>query len=290
MDSGNNTLFAKGRKTVSNVLGFIAHKDVGRWSVCSTVFTFLILVTKDAGVYRVSLKDFYVVCLDHWLRYKLFYRGARVIWWQLCDLQPSFQGCNCPVSTVIWATNQPWNGFWTFNIRHAVHLGRHRTTTNSKAPWVPGVWGSLISRQLAHEGGMVVSPTHRPPLPPGNIPGTNFYWRLSQPQGHSAAGRITSMKNSSDIIGNRTRDLRTCSPVPQPTVPPCTPKQTLNTKCSHCPLVYISERFLNSSLQTLIIPLLFAWNYHTASRPRREWCAGSTQFESSQQPPIEQKF
>jgi hypothetical protein len=29
----------------------------------------------------------------------------------------------------------------------------------------PGVWGSQISRQLAHERGKVVSPTHRPPLP-----------------------------------------------------------------------------------------------------------------------------
>jgi hypothetical protein len=29
-------------------------------------------------------------------------------------------------------------------------------------------------RHLAHEGGKVVSPRHRPPLPPGNIPGTHF--------------------------------------------------------------------------------------------------------------------
>jgi hypothetical protein len=59
--------------------------------------------------------------------------------------------------------------------------------------------------------------------PPGNIPGTNFCYRLSQPQGHIAAGRIMSMKNSSDTIGNWTRDLPACSAVPQPTVPPCAP-------------------------------------------------------------------
>jgi len=39
---------------------------------------------------------------------------------------------------------------------------------------VPGGLGSQISKQSVHEGGKVVSPTHRPPLPPGNIPGTHF--------------------------------------------------------------------------------------------------------------------
>ena len=51
----------------------------------------------------------------------------------------------------------------------------------------------------------------------GNISGTHFCSGLSQPQGHSAAGRIISMKNSNDTMGNQTRDLPTCSAVPQPT-------------------------------------------------------------------------
>jgi hypothetical protein len=76
------------------------------------------------------------------------------------------------------------------------------------------------SRQSAQESGKLSAlPTDRL-YSPGNIPGTQFCQRLSQPQDHSAAGRIMSMKNSNDTIGNRTRDLPACSAVPQPTVPP----------------------------------------------------------------------
>jgi hypothetical protein len=52
-----------------------------------------------------------------------------------------------------------------------------------------------ISRQSAHVYGMAVSPTHRPP---------HFCRRLSRPRGRSAAGRIKSMKNPNDPIGNNT--------------------------------------------------------------------------------------
>ena len=92
----------------------------------------------------------------------------------------------------------------------------------------PRVWGIQISRQSAHEGSKVVSPRQRQPLPPRNIPGTHFCYRLNRTQGHSAAGRIVSIKNANDTIG-RTCDLPACNAVPQSTVPLCAPPHS----CGH---------------------------------------------------------
>jgi len=47
------------------------------------------------------------------------------------------------------------------------------------------------------------------------------------------------MKNSNDTIGNRTRDLPTCSAVPQPTALPRAPC----TWCAHTFLCYLSTKF-----------------------------------------------
>jgi hypothetical protein len=55
------------------------------------------------------------------------------------------------------------------------------------------------------------------PPPPRKILGINFCQRLSRHQGHSAAGWIRSIGKSSDLIGNRTRDLPARSKVPQST-------------------------------------------------------------------------
>jgi hypothetical protein len=84
----------------------------------------------------------------------------------------------------------------------------------------PRVWGSQNSRQSVHEGGKAVSAAHRPPLSPGNNPVTHFSKKLSQPQGHSGAGKIISIKNFNDTVGNRTRYPAVCSVLPQPTAPP----------------------------------------------------------------------
>jgi hypothetical protein len=51
---------------------------------------------------------------------------------------------------------------------HVIYKGKGNAIPSLalKALRVPRGGGSQTSRQLAHEGGKVLSPTHRPPLPP----------------------------------------------------------------------------------------------------------------------------
>jgi len=78
---------------------------------------------------------------------------------------------------------------------------------------------------MAHEDGKVVIPTHGPPLPQEiNIPGTNFCWSLSQPDGHIAAGRIIPIsKIPLTPSGNETATFGLVALCLKPTAPPLTP-------------------------------------------------------------------
>ena len=80
---------------------------------------------------------------------------------------------------------------------------------------VPAGWGCQISTQSAHEGDKAVSPTDQPPLLPRKYSWYSFSvtgW--VDPRAIVRSGRIMSMKNSSDTIGNRTRYIPACSAVP----------------------------------------------------------------------------
>jgi hypothetical protein len=57
---------------------------------------------------------------------------------------------------------------------YRIYLGKAIPYRPRKALRAPGGRGSQVFRHSAHEGGKGVSPTHRPPLPPGNTPGTHF--------------------------------------------------------------------------------------------------------------------
>jgi hypothetical protein len=93
---------------------------------------------------------------------------------------------------------------------------------------VPRGWGSDISRQSAHEGGKVVSPTHRLPLP--HRKNTLYLFLLE-----AATDRIMSMKIFNKKIGNRTRDLTTCSSMPEPTALPRAPNlNSIVSKVNEC--------------------------------------------------------
>ena len=94
----------------------------------------------------------------------------------------------------------------------------------------------------------IVSPMHRPALPPGNIPGIHFCWRVSQSQGHSDVRRIMSMKISIDSIRNQIRDLLDHSAVPEPTAPQHPPKYFVVVYSQHlycCECLCHEKKFRN---------------------------------------------
>jgi hypothetical protein len=57
-----------------------------------------------------------------------------------------------------------------FNFVYFLFSDSRRKKVKPEALRAPGGSGSQISRLSAYEGGKVVSPTHRPPLPPTPTP------------------------------------------------------------------------------------------------------------------------
>ena len=67
---------------------------------------------------------------------------------------------------------------------------------------VPGVWGSQISRQSAHEGGKFVSPPHWPPLPP-----RKYSWCSFLLGAESTPGPFADLYSTENCRQKRTRVL-----------------------------------------------------------------------------------
>ena len=101
-----------------------------------------------------------------------------------------------------------------------------------------------------------------------------------------------SMKNSSDTIGNRTRDLPACSTVPQPTAPPCTPSSMLHTYNNHRPMLghslliwtnfsyeppwFSTLHHVNPLIRLYDGPhLIWRWLLNTTELTGRPWCLSS---------------
>ena len=96
--------------------------------------------------------------------------------------------------------------------------------------------------------------------PPRNIPVTHFCYRLSQLQGHSAAGRIMLMKNSNNTKGNRTATFRLVL-------------QCLNLLHYPMPLIYCQYQLIKGARGSVVVKPL---RYKPAGRVfDSRWCHGN---------------
>jgi hypothetical protein len=116
----------------------------------------------------------------------------------------------------------------------------------------------LQSRQYAHHGGNVVSPTHWTLSTPQEhyffASGTHFCYELSKPQGLVRAKGLVKLKKIIHSIRSRIRDLQACNIVPQqlrysvaPTT--CTTTTTYNNNNNDIPLPGLVRKVSTCSLR-----------------------------------------
>jgi hypothetical protein len=124
---------------------------------------------------------------------------------------------------------EPWNGMkvgkWSDNICAKLKV---KVKVNNPTRGLDRPWGFQEAEAPRFQDNREIKVVTLSALHTGRLYHQEIFLvlisvRLSQPQGHSAATRIMSIKNFNDTIKNQSRYLLVCSAVPQPTVPPGAP-------------------------------------------------------------------
>ena len=117
--------------------------------------------------------------------------------------------------------------FLTWNYYYLTISGKYSKKKSflEQALISPWDWDSHISRKPTHWGGKFVSPTYWLPLPPSPTKILLALIYVNDWVNPKVIVRPEGLwnENSSDLIGNRTRDLPACNAVPQP---PASPRDT----------------------------------------------------------------
>jgi len=102
---------------------------------------------------------------------QIFFKHSNI--WETVLKKKAFESSECVINTEF------------SSVLHVSYVKQRYATAIQtwKGHEGPGGLGSKISRQSAYEGGKVVSPTHRPPLPPRKHSWYSFHSEAESPPG-----------------------------------------------------------------------------------------------------------